>query len=216
MRLPPRGVNRHHPYRLLARVINAISTGTIQDRYRPVTPRQANYNRPSSRARLTAALRCSTRSLRYSARWWVFTVLSETYSRAPISRRDNRVASRRRTSNSLGVSSSSTAHPSLREGTVTPALGSAEVLAPGATRFLIDFSGGELSYYMIDPTLVEVVATTSAGSVLRTFLTPNSHISGFRAGLDIAIAVGQSCDVRVFLRAANKALTETWTFPWRA
>ena len=96
------------------------------------------------------------------------------------------------------------------------ALGAAESPPQGATRFLIDFSGGELSYYMIDPTLVEVVATTSAGSVLRTFLTPNSHISGFRAGLDIAIAVGQSCDVRVFLRAANKALTETWTFPWRA
>src|SRR6201996_8141777 len=93
-----------------------------------------NYNRPSSRARLTAALRCSTRSLRYTARWWVFTVLSETYSRSPISRRDNRVASRRRTSNSLGVSSSSTAHPPLREGTVTPALGSAEVSTVEAMR----------------------------------------------------------------------------------
>src|SRR6202012_2887560 len=80
-----------------------------------------NYNRPSSRARLTAALRCSTRSLRYTARWWVFTVLSETYSRSPISRRDNRVARRRRTSSSLGVSSSSTADPSPREAVATPA-----------------------------------------------------------------------------------------------
>src|SRR5437588_307560 len=39
------------------------------------------------------------------ARWWVFTVLSETYSRSPVSRRDNRVASRRRTAISLGVTS---------------------------------------------------------------------------------------------------------------
>jgi glucans biosynthesis protein len=96
------------------------------------------------------------------------------------------------------------------------ALGAAEAPPPGSTRFLIDFSGGDLGYYLSDPTLVEVVATTSAGRVLRTFLAPNTHISGFRAGVDVAINPGQSCDVRVFLRAANKALTETWTFPWRA
>jgi periplasmic glucans biosynthesis protein len=96
------------------------------------------------------------------------------------------------------------------------ALGAAETPPPGATRFLIDFSGGDLSYYMLEPSLVEVVATTSAGSVLRTFLATNSHISGFRAGLDVAVAPGQSCDVRVFLRAQNRALTETWTFPWQA
>ena len=52
--------------------------------------------------------------------------------------------------------------------------------------------------------------------MLRTFLTPNTHMFGFRAGVDVAIDPGQSCDVRVFLRAGIKALTETWTFPWRA
>ena len=96
------------------------------------------------------------------------------------------------------------------------ALGASEAPPPGSTRFLIDFAGGDLGYYQIDPSLIEVVATTSAGSVLRTFLTPNPHVSGFRAGVDVAITPGQSCDVRVFLRAANKALTETWTFPWQA
>jgi periplasmic glucans biosynthesis protein len=96
------------------------------------------------------------------------------------------------------------------------ALGAIEAPAPGATRFLIDFSGGDLGYYLSDPALVEVVATTSAGHVVRTFLALNTHVSGFRAGVDVAIDAGQSCDVRVFLRAANKALTETWTFPWRA
>ena len=87
---------------------------------------------------------------------------------------------------------------------------------PGATRFLIDFSGGDLSYYMSDPSMVEVVATTSNGRILRTFLTPNAHIRGFRAGVDVAVDPGQSSDLRVFLRAGPKALTETWTFPWRA
>ena len=96
------------------------------------------------------------------------------------------------------------------------ALGAAESPPPGATRFLIDFSGGDLAYYMSDPSLVETVATTSNGRVLRTFLTPNAHIRGFRAGVDVAVDPGQSTDLRVFLRSGGKALTETWTFPWRA
>jgi len=96
------------------------------------------------------------------------------------------------------------------------ALGGPESPPPGATRFLIDFSGGDLSYYMSDPSLVETVATASAGRILRTFLVPNTHIRGFRAGVDVAVDPGQSTDLRVFLRAGPKALTETWTFPWRA
>jgi glucans biosynthesis protein len=64
--------------------------------------------------------------------------------------------------------------------------------------------------------MVEIVATTSTGRILRTFLSPNAHVRGFRAGVDVAIDPGQSADVRVFLRAGQKALTETWTFPWRA
>ena len=95
------------------------------------------------------------------------------------------------------------------------ALGSAEPAPPGTTRFLIDFSGGELGYYASDPSLIDVVATTSIGHVLRAFLTPNAHVRGFRASVDVAVEPGQSCDVRVFLRSGVKALTETWTFPWR-
>jgi len=53
------------------------------------------------------------------------------------------------------------------------------------------------------------------GHVLRAFLAPNAHVRGFRASVDVALAPGQSCDVRVFLRSGVKALTETWTFPWR-
>jgi periplasmic glucans biosynthesis protein len=96
------------------------------------------------------------------------------------------------------------------------ALGAPESPPPGATRFLIDFSGGDLSYYMSDPSMVETIATASAGRILRTFLTPNTHIRGFRAGVDVEVDPSQSTDLRVFLRAGAKALTETWTFPWRA
>ena len=69
---------------------------------------------------------------------------------------------------------------------------------------------------MSDPSMVETIATTSNGRILRTFLTPNAHTRGFRAGVDVAVDPGQSTDLRVFLRSGTKALTETWTFPWRA
>jgi len=100
--------------------------------------------------------------------------------------------------------------------TTPHALGVVEPTPPGATRFLIDFSGGELAYYLSDPSMVEIVATTSSGRVLRTFLSANPHVHGFRAGADVAVDPGQSSDIRVFLRSGVKALTETWTFPWRA
>ena len=84
-------------------------------------------------------------------------------------------------------------------------IGSTETPPPGATRFLIDFAGGDLSYYMSDPSLVETVATASNGKILRTFLMPNAHTRGFRAGVDVAVDPGQSTDLRVFLRSGSKA-----------
>jgi periplasmic glucans biosynthesis protein len=96
------------------------------------------------------------------------------------------------------------------------ALGSSEPLAPGSTRFIIDFSGGDLAYFGLDPSLVEVVPSTSSGRITRSFLTPNPYIEGFRAGIDVQIDPGQSSDLRAFLKSGNRALTETWTFPWRA
>ena len=96
------------------------------------------------------------------------------------------------------------------------ALGSTEPLAPGSTRFIIDFSGGDLGYFSADPAMVEVVPSASNGRITRSFLTPNPHIRGFRAGIDVQIEPGQSCDLRAFLKSGNRALTETWTFPWRA
>ncbi|KAF0126128.1 MAG: periplasmic glucans biosynthesis protein, partial [Xanthobacteraceae bacterium] len=49
----------------------------------------------------------------------------------------------------------------------------------------------------------------------RTFLVPNPQTRGFRAGIDVVGEAGQTADLRAFLRTGNKALTETWTFPWK-
>ncbi|MBE7220500.1 MAG: glucan biosynthesis protein, partial [Caulobacteraceae bacterium] len=91
-----------------------------------------------------------------------------------------------------------------------------EVASPGSRRFIIDFSGGDLAYYATDPSLVQVVPTSTNGRITRSFLVPNPHINGFRAAIDIEVPPGQSTDLRAFLRAGNRTLTETWTFPWKA
>jgi glucans biosynthesis protein len=96
------------------------------------------------------------------------------------------------------------------------ALGSQEIAPPGSRRFIIDFADGDLAYYQPDPALVELVPTTTTGKILRSFLMPNPHIQGFRAIIDVELDPGQSTDLRAFLRAGNRTLTETWTFPWKA
>jgi len=100
--------------------------------------------------------------------------------------------------------------------TTAAALGSPEPLTPGSRRFIIDFQGGDLAYYAADPQLVEVVPSTSQGKIVRSFIVPNIHTKGFRAAIDVQLEAGQSADLRAFLRTGSRALTETWTFPWRA
>jgi glucans biosynthesis protein len=85
---------------------------------------------------------------------------------------------------------------------------------PTLRRFMIDFAGGELAFYLADPGQVQLVPTTSAGRITHTFVMPNDHIEGFRAAIDVKLDPGQSTDLRAFLKAGNRALTETWTFPW--
>jgi glucans biosynthesis protein len=62
---------------------------------------------------------------------------------------------------------------------------------------------------------VEVVPTTTQGKIVRSFIVPNSHTGGFRAAIDLQLDQGQVTDLRAFLRTGTRALTETWTYPWR-
>lgn len=96
------------------------------------------------------------------------------------------------------------------------ALGSGETVGPGARRFIVDFAGGDLAYHLSQPEKIEIVPSTSTGRIVRAFLVPNPKTEGFRAFIDVALEPGQSTDLRAFLRAGNKALTETWTYPWKA
>jgi glucans biosynthesis protein len=95
------------------------------------------------------------------------------------------------------------------------ALGSGEQPPPGARRFIVDFTGGDLEYHLGEPEKVELVPSISQGRVLRSFIVPNPKTEGFRAFIDVAVEPGQSADLRAFLRTGQKALTETWTYPFR-
>ncbi len=85
---------------------------------------------------------------------------------------------------------------------------------PNHRRFIVDFAGGNLPYYLSAPDQVQLVPSTSAGQITHTFVMPNGHTNGFRAAIDVKLERGQSTDLRAFLRAGNRTLTETWTYPW--
>ena len=96
------------------------------------------------------------------------------------------------------------------------ASGSVEPADRSLRRFLIDFAGGNLSYFLSDPGLVQVVPSMSAGQIVATSVVPNEHTGGFRAAIDLKLDPGQSADLRAYLRSGDNALTETWTYRWTA
>jgi glucans biosynthesis protein len=96
------------------------------------------------------------------------------------------------------------------------ASGSSEPGDPTARRFIVDFAGGDLPYFLSSPELVQVAASSSAGRITHSHVVPNEHTRGFRCAFDVKLDRGQRTDLRCFLRVGGRALTETWTYPWAA
>ncbi len=96
------------------------------------------------------------------------------------------------------------------------ALGSGEAVGEGARRFIVDFAGGDLDYYVKQPDKVEIVPSIAYGRISRAFIVPNPRTEGFRAFIDIVVEPGQLAEMRAFLKSGNKTLTETWSYPWRS
>ena len=97
------------------------------------------------------------------------------------------------------------------------ALGAAEPLPPGATRFLIDFSGGDLGYYLGDPThgrnrRHDLGRARHCAPSSR----PTRMCAGFAPAIDVADRSRPELRHPGVPASGVKALTETWTFPWRA
>ncbi|WP_082609533.1 glucan biosynthesis protein [Bosea sp. Root381] len=84
----------------------------------------------------------------------------------------------------------------------------------GTKRFIVDFAGGDLAYYQNDPERLELVVTTTGGSITTRILTFNAKTKGVRAIVDATLPDGQSAELRMFIRARTRTLSETWTATW--
>ncbi|HEY5797237.1 MAG TPA: glucan biosynthesis protein G [Bosea sp. (in: a-proteobacteria)] len=84
----------------------------------------------------------------------------------------------------------------------------------GTKRFIVDFAGGDLAYYQSEPERVELVATTTAGTITSKILTFNAPLKGVRVIVDARLPEGQTAELRMFLRTRKRTLSETWTATW--
>ena len=82
------------------------------------------------------------------------------------------------------------------------------------SRFIIDFNGGELAFWLRNSSEVELVVDVWKAELFLQKLRPNEKIKGFRATVEIGGARNVVGGVRAFLRAQGHALTETWTTTW--
>ena len=82
-------------------------------------------------------------------------------------------------------------------------------------RFVVDFSGGNLSMLGND-TPVEPVITASRGQIELASARPMHEIRGYRAMFDLKPedSSGAPVDLRLYLRAGGQPLTETWLYQW--
>lgn len=98
----------------------------------------------------------------------------------------------------------------------TPQIPGTQASLPArARRFIVDFAGGPLDYFVKAPDGVEAIASSSRGRIVRAFVTANEEVAGLRAIFDFVPEPGRDTDLRLFLRSADgRALTETWTLRW--
>jgi glucans biosynthesis protein len=86
---------------------------------------------------------------------------------------------------------------------------------PHVRRFVVDFAGGELGYWLDDPKRVVTETSASAGRITAAYVVPNPEIDGFRLFLDHEIAEPNTEAVlRGALKVGEETLTESWVFPW--
>jgi glucans biosynthesis protein len=82
-------------------------------------------------------------------------------------------------------------------------------------RFAVDFAGGKLATLAADAK-VEPIITASRGEIEVTSARPLAAIQGWRAMFDIKPSDDsvEPIDLRLYLRAEGRALTETWLYQW--
>ena len=95
------------------------------------------------------------------------------------------------------------------------ALGSGEKAAPDSRRYIVDFIGGDLAYYLKHPELVKIVASAQKAQLQRFFLVPYPKINGFRVMLDVQHEFETVGTMQCFLSVDGKPITESWHYAFR-
>jgi glucans biosynthesis protein len=82
-------------------------------------------------------------------------------------------------------------------------------------RFVVDFAGGGLAA-LSKGAKVEPVITASRGDIEIASARPLAGINGYRAMFDVRPADGnpEPVNLRLYLRAAGRTLTESWLYQW--
>lgn len=82
-------------------------------------------------------------------------------------------------------------------------------------RFTVDFAGGDLPMLGRD-TPVKPVLSTSAGRIEITSVRPQHAISGYRCMFDLVPPdeTEEPINLRLFLEADGRPLSETWVYQW--
>ena len=86
---------------------------------------------------------------------------------------------------------------------------------PHVRRFIVDFAGGELPYWLDEPKRVVTDTRASVGKINAAYVVPNPEIRGFRLFLDHEIEQpNTSAELRAVLKVGDRVITEAWVFPW--
>jgi glucans biosynthesis protein len=82
-------------------------------------------------------------------------------------------------------------------------------------RFVVDFSGGDLALLGRDAK-VEPVISASRGDIEITSARPLESVRGYRATFDLKPTDTDTTpiDIRLYLKAGGRPLTETWLYQW--
>lgn len=80
-------------------------------------------------------------------------------------------------------------------------------------KFVVDFGGEELSKLPAD-TLVEAVVSSSAGKISGVIAQHNPETKGWRVFFELSPEGNGPVELRAYLKANDKALSETWSYQW--
>ncbi len=80
-------------------------------------------------------------------------------------------------------------------------------------RVMVDFADGDVAWFAEDARAIKINTAATGAEILHADGEANPALAGYRAKVDLAVPAGTSVDVRIFLAAEARTLTETWTFP---